>query len=104
MKFRPAWTGNLVAEMHLSGVTAKELAAEVGWNPKYLSAVLNGRREPKGAEYKLCAALLRLEIKKDRRAKGLSDDLIEMLRRECSPAYAARLKKYLGLTGQDASG
>ena len=46
--------------MHLAGVTAKQLAAEVGWNPKYLSVVLNGHKEPKGAEQKLNDAFGRL--------------------------------------------
>lgn len=54
------WTADLLGEMHLAGVTAKQLAAEVGWNPKYLSVVLNGHKEPKGAEEKLKAALGRL--------------------------------------------
>ena len=51
------WTADLLGKMHLAGVTAKQLAAEVGWNPKYLSVVLNGHKEPKGAEEKLNAAL-----------------------------------------------
>lgn len=54
------WTADLLGEMHLAGVTAKQLAAEVGWNPKYLSVVLNGHKEPKGAENKLRSALNRL--------------------------------------------
>lgn len=55
------WTGKLIGEMHLLGVTSKELAAEVGWHPKYLSVVLNGHKEPRGAEEKLRAALSRLK-------------------------------------------
>lgn len=54
------WTAVLIGEMHLNGVTAKKLADEVGWHPKYLSAVLNGRREPKNAEKVLQEAFLRL--------------------------------------------
>lgn len=54
------WTGGLIGEMHLRKVTAKQLSEEVGWNPKYLSAVLNGHYAPKGAEEKLRAALDRL--------------------------------------------
>lgn len=57
------WTGKLIGEMHLLGVTSKELAVEVGWHPKYLSVVLNGHKEPKGAEDKLRAALSRLEAR-----------------------------------------
>ena len=37
------WTGELVGKMHNAGVTAKQLAAEMGKNPKYVSQVLNGR-------------------------------------------------------------
>nr|DAP36258.1 MAG TPA: KorB domain [Caudoviricetes sp.] len=62
--YMPAkWTADLLGEMHLAGVTAKQLAAEVGWNPKYLSVVLNGHKEPKGAEQKLNEALERLKSK-----------------------------------------
>ena len=51
------WTGVIIGEMHTNGITAKQLAAEVGWNPKYLSQVLNSRANPKDAEEKLKAAL-----------------------------------------------
>lgn len=54
------WTAEVIGKMHLSGITAKHLAAEVGWHDKYLSAVLNGHRNPAGAEEKLTAALERL--------------------------------------------
>lgn len=56
------WTANLIGEMHLAGVTAKQLAAETGWHEKYLSAVMNGHREPKGAEETLRAALDRIIV------------------------------------------
>lgn len=59
------WTAELLGEMHLAGVTAKRLAAEAGWHEKYLSAVLNGHREPKNAEQTLRAALARLVEKKE---------------------------------------
>lgn len=51
------WTADLIGKMHLNGITAKQLAAQIGWNEKYLSMVLNGHREPKKAEAKLTAAL-----------------------------------------------
>lgn len=51
------WTAELLGEMHIAGVTAKQLAAEAGLHEKYLSAVMNGHREPKGAEQKLKDAL-----------------------------------------------
>ena len=45
-----------------------QLAAEVGWHGKYLSVVLNGHKEPKGAEEKLKAALGRLVAGQERDA------------------------------------
>lgn len=54
------WTGRIVGECHTHQVSHKELATEVGWNPKYLSQVLNGRECPKGAEEKVSAALERI--------------------------------------------
>ena len=54
------WTATIISQLHLNGITAKELAAEVEWNPKYLSQVLNSRVNPKGAEEKLTAALDRI--------------------------------------------
>lgn len=68
------WTAELIGKMHLNRVSAMQLAAEVGWHPKYLSAVMNGHRNPKDAEKKLTAALTRIEIQRDRLAHGLSDD------------------------------
>ena len=62
------WTADLIGKMHLAGITAKQLAAEAGLNPKYLSAVLNGHSEPKNTEAKLFAALDRLTEKNARGA------------------------------------
>ena len=36
--------------MHLNKITAKQLADHLGYNPKYVSAILNGKRAPKNAE------------------------------------------------------
>lgn len=53
------WTGDVVGKMHRAGVTMKQLAAEVGWHEKYLSAVMHGHRTPKDAEQKVREALAR---------------------------------------------
>lgn len=96
------WTAELLGEMHLAGVSSKQLAAEAGWNEKYLSAVLNGHREPRKAEQTLRAALLRLEIKKAQRDHGLSDDLSVLLERyrAIDPDYAECLSESIGLSGE----
>ena len=44
------WTAEIIGEMHLNGITAKQLANQLGYNPKYVSTVLNGHRNPKKAE------------------------------------------------------
>lgn len=54
------WTADIVGKMHFHKISAIQLANEVGWNPKYLSTVLNGHRNPKDAEKKLNDALERL--------------------------------------------
>lgn len=36
------WIGDVIGEMHKNKITASELANEIGWHPKYLSAILNG--------------------------------------------------------------
>lgn len=54
------WTADIVGEMHLKGISDKQLADAVGVSPEYISMVLNGHREPTGAEEKLRAALERL--------------------------------------------
>ncbi len=55
------WTAEVIAEMHISRITAKELAKHLGYNPKYVSAVLNGKREPKRAEEVFRKALKELK-------------------------------------------
>lgn len=51
------WAADVVGEMHLHKITGKRLAEEIGWNPKYLSQVLNGHENPRGAEEKVRNAL-----------------------------------------------
>mgnify|MGYP000768055598 FL=1 len=51
------WTAEVVGDMHLNGITAKQLAVAIGWNPKYLSQILNGHVMSKHAEAKVRAAL-----------------------------------------------
>ena len=66
---RPArWTGVLVGEIHNAGLTIKQVAAEAGMNPKYVSQVLNSEEESKRAEEKLRTALNRL-IERNRKSK-----------------------------------
>lgn len=51
------WTGEVVGTMHIYGITNTELARKMGVHEKYLSALLNCRKTPKGAEFKTRMAL-----------------------------------------------
>lgn len=64
------WTGEIIGEMHLNHITAKELSAQLGYNPKYVSAVLNGRRKPKRAEKTFKQALGELIAEKSKMNGG----------------------------------
>ena len=59
------WTGTLVGKMHIYEISHKELAAAVGWHPKYMSVVINGHKHPAGAEQTLMGALDRLIAEKE---------------------------------------
>lgn len=54
------WTANLVGEMHLKKISKKQLAIQMGVTPEYVSMVLNGHREPGGAEQRFKSALDKL--------------------------------------------
>lgn len=54
------WTGDLVGQMHNEKVTKTEMAVEMGVTREYVSMVLNGHRDPAGAEEKFRAALNRI--------------------------------------------
>ena len=64
------WTADVVGEMHLHKITAIQLAEKIGWHPKYLSAVLNGKREPKHAEIVVRNAIKELTAGKESSNEG----------------------------------
>ena len=51
------WTAEIIGEMHLKQVTAKELSKQLGYRREYVSMVLNGHRRPKNAEQTFRRAL-----------------------------------------------
>lgn len=46
------WTAEVISKLHLNNITRKQLAEHLGLNSKYVLAVLNGKRSPKGAQEK----------------------------------------------------
>ena len=55
------WTGEAARRMHLSRITKVELAARLHYTPEYVSMVLNGKKEPRGAETKFMDAIREIE-------------------------------------------
>ena len=61
------WTADVVGRMHLFRISKRELADQAGVTPEYVSMVLNGHREPKGAKERFNTALERLITEKEGR-------------------------------------
>lgn len=51
------WICDLVGKMHKWKISKKSLAEYLGVTPEYVSMILNGHREPAGAEVKFRAAV-----------------------------------------------
>ncbi len=51
------WTGNLVGLMHNNKITFVQLAERLGVTNRYVSMVINGHRDPPGAEERFRAAV-----------------------------------------------
>ena len=61
---KDTWTGDAVRLMHIHEISALKLANALGWNPKYLSAVLNCKRTPNKAEEVVLNAIKELIVEK----------------------------------------
>lgn len=62
------WTGDIVARLHVSGISQKELAAKMGIAATYVSSLLNGKRAVAGMYERMMAAIDEIE-----REKGKED-------------------------------
>ena len=51
------WTADIIGELHINRISKKQLANQMSVTPEYVSMVLNGHREPEGAEQRFRAAL-----------------------------------------------
>lgn len=52
------WICDLVGNMHKWKISKKMLAEHMGVTPEYVSMVLNGHREPAGAEERFTSAVM----------------------------------------------
>lgn len=53
---KEVWTGELIAKMHISGVTRQDLADELQCTKAYVTMILNGFRNPDNAKERLNSA------------------------------------------------
>lgn len=60
------WTGNLVGLMHNHRISFAQLAEKLNVTNRYVSMVMNGHREPVGAEQRFTAAVDELIKEKGR--------------------------------------
>lgn len=60
------WIGDFVGRMHRNRVTITQISQEMGVTREYLSLILNGHREPQGAEQRMNDALDRVIEKNTR--------------------------------------
>ena len=51
------WTGDIVRKMHIKQITNAALAKKLKVTDSWVSMVLNGKRDPKGAEIRFNAAV-----------------------------------------------
>lgn len=51
------WRAKAVGESFINGIQHKDIAKKAGYNPRYLSAILNGKRDPKDAETRIMSAI-----------------------------------------------
>lgn len=63
-KMDKLWRGRLVGEMHLHGISRRDLSRALGYSPQYVTAVLHGRRDPAGAREEFTSAVRLLTIEK----------------------------------------
>jgi hypothetical protein len=64
-----SWTGAIIGKMHVKRIPKKRLAEQLGYTPEYVSMILNGHRNPAGAEATFTTALNEL-IKQSKQPKG----------------------------------
>ena len=58
------WTGDVVAALHINGITQAELAAKMGVTVPYISMLLNGKKNSAGAQDRMMEAIQQIKASK----------------------------------------
>lgn len=59
------WIGEVVGELHVSGIEHREVAKELGVTAEYLSMIFNGKRTAKGMERRVKDAINSIKAQKE---------------------------------------
>ncbi len=59
------WTGDVVAELHINGITQAELAAKMGVTVPYISMLLNGKKSATGAKDRMMEAIQKIKEERE---------------------------------------
>ena len=59
------WIGELVGQMHNNKISKSQLAEHMGVSREYVSMILNGHRDPAGAESKFRNAVSEIIARKN---------------------------------------
>lgn len=51
------WRAKAVGEALVNDILHKDIAKKAGYNPRYLSAILHNKRDPKDAETRIMSAI-----------------------------------------------
>ena len=63
-----SWIADAVGKAFANNISHKEIAAKAGYNPRYLSAILNQKRNPANAETRIMTAIS--DIIRERKSKN----------------------------------
>lgn len=58
------WTGDVVAALHINGITQAELAAKMGVTVPYISMLLNGKKNSAGAKDRMMEVIQQIKASK----------------------------------------
>ena len=71
---RPEWTGEVVKQLHVAELSTADLAREMELTQGYVRMILDGQRNPLGAEARIRTALFSLlRHQKDKEVNGNVD-------------------------------
>lgn len=78
------WTAEIIGKMHLYRISKKSLAEHLGMRPEYISMILNGHRDPPGAEARFQQAVMEIIQEK---GESRSKEIVECIK---NPAVVIR--------------